>query len=439
MRKKDTLFVGLMLFSMFFGAGNLIFPPFLGMNAGTSFFLAMAGFILTSVGLPLLVIVALSRVNGNAQTIGNRVHPLFGLIFTIIVYLSIGPFLAIPRNATVAYEMTFVSFFTSSPLMLLLFTILFFLLVYVVSLYPNKLANYMGKWITPILLLSIIVLCVVGLTKLRSSSILAPSSDYAEAPFLRGFVEGYSTMDALGALAFGIVILTTLKEKGVQEEKQLTKYMLKAGLISGAALAVVYTAIGLIGVKMNSYGPFENGSAILSTASNVIFGQSGTFLLGIIFLLACFTTCVGLTSACGHYFEKLIPKASYKTVVLAVTLVSFTLANFGLNTILTVSVPFLVMSYSLTIVLIVLALFHRSFHGSRYVYVCTILCTSFVALTDGLRTFGLEFGFIQNVMTKLPFSSLGLGWLLPAVFGFAIGLILSKFDNKLIHSQDLNQ
>ncbi|TCP19148.1 LIVCS family branched-chain amino acid:cation transporter [Scopulibacillus darangshiensis] len=430
MRKKDTLFVGLMLFSMFFGAGNLIFPPFLGMSAGTSYGLAITGFIVTSVGLPLLVITVLSLVKGGVRTLGSRVHPLFGAIFTVIVYLSIGPFLGIPRNATVAYEMGVKPFLGHSPLLLFLFTLVFFTLVCFISLNPSKMADYMGKWITPTLLLAMVILCSLGLSNLNTSSPQAPTGGYEKSPFFKGFIEGYSTMDALAALAFGIVILSTLKQKGIQNGKLLTKYALKAGLIAGTVLALVYIGLGFMGVKMASHGSFENGTMILSAASNLLFGQGGKILLGVIFTLACFTTCVGLTTACGQFFEKLIPKASYKTVVLIISLISFMLANFGLNKILTVSVPFLVMAYSLTIVLIVLAILHRVFGGSKKVYGCTILFTGVVAIFDGLKAFGLDLGPVQEIADKLPFAGFGLGWIVPAVAGFLIGIVLEKLAGR---------
>lgn len=200
--------------------------------------------------------------------------------------------------------------------------------------------KYMGRWITPILLLSMVILCAVGFVKL-DAPLQSPSEAYQTGAFFKGFIEGYNTMDALAALAFGIVILTFIPQRGVQDSKKLTEYTLKAGMIAGVLLALVYVSLGWIGGKMAANGPFENGADILSSASTLLLGQSGTALLGFIFTLACFITVVGLTAACGQYFSNLIPKASYKSVVFAVTLVGFTLSNLGLNQILKVSVPFL--------------------------------------------------------------------------------------------------
>lgn len=428
----DTVFVGLMLFSMFFGAGNLIFPPFLGAEAGSSYWLAMTGFIVTGVGLPFAVLYAVSLVKGGVQTIGNRVHPVFSTIFMVVIYLSIGPFLAIPRNANVAYEMglkPFLSNNSNAGLILLLFTVCFFALAYAVSLNPSKMEKYMGRWITPTLLLAMVILCAAGFVKL-DAPLQPPSAAYQSGAFSTGFIEGYNTMDALAALAFGIVILTAIQQRGVRDRKQLTNYTLKAGLIAGTLLALVYVSLGLIGGRMAAAGSFENGTDILSAASTLLLGESGTALLGFIFTLACFTTVVGLTTACGQYFSNLIPKVSYKTVVLLVTLVSFTLSNLGLNQILKVSVPFLVTAYPLTIVLIALTFFNRYFKNSKKVYGSAILFTGVFAMMDGLLAFGIDLGPVQVMKDNLPLSSMGLQWILPAIVGTGVGIVISNFSNK---------
>ncbi|MFD4818324.1 branched-chain amino acid transport system II carrier protein [Peribacillus butanolivorans] len=428
MKKTDTLFIGLMLFSMFFGAGNLIFPPFLGASSGTSFWPAIAGFVVTGVGLPILVLLAVSLVKGGAQTIGARVHPIFSTLFMVVIYLSIGPFLAIPRNANVAYEMGFKPYLGDSmnqSLFLFLFTAVFFTIAYAVSLNPEKMETFMGRWITPTLLLAMVILCVVGFIKL-DAPFQAPTDAYATGAFSKGFIEGYNTMDALAALAFGIVILTSIQQRGISDRKQLTRYTLKAGLIAGVLLSLVYISLGVMGARMAADSSFENGTDILTVASTLLLGTGGKILLGVIFTLACFTTVVGLTTACGQYFSNLIPKANYKTLILIVTLVGFILSNMGLNQILKVSVPFLVMAYPLTIVLIVLTFFSRHFKNPKKVYRSAIVFTGVFALIDGLNAFGLPLGPVQMFSDALPLSSYGMEWIIPALVGIAIGLLLSQ-------------
>ncbi|PAQ16104.1 branched-chain amino acid transport system II carrier protein [Bacillaceae bacterium SAOS 7] len=425
MKKLDTAFIGLMLFSMFFGAGNLIFPPHLGAQSGTSYWLAMAGFIITSVGLPFAVLLAVSLVKDGAPTIGNRVHPAFSKVFMFGVYLSIGPFLGIPRNANVAYEMGVKPFLNEAwnpALTLFIYTFVFFALVYVISLDPSKMEKYLSRWITPVLLVAMVVLCVVGFMKL-DAPLQAPTEGYQNGALFKGFIEGYNTMDALAALAYGIVILTSIRQKGITDSKALTKYTLKAGMIAGVLLSVVYISLGLIGGKMAASGSFENGTDILTATSVLLLGQNGTLLLGLIFTLACFTTVVGLTTSCSQYFAEQFPKVSYKTLVLVLTIVGFTLANLGLAQILKVSVPFLVTAYPLTIVLIVLTFFHRYFKNSQKVYGSTVLFTGVFAVLGGLHTFGINLGPLQTVREHLPLAEFGLEWIVPALVGLALGAL----------------
>lgn len=237
-------------------------------------------------------------------------------------------------------------------------------------------------------------------------------------------------MDALAALAFGIVILTTIKQKGVSDKKQLTTYTIKASLVAGSALALVYLGIGFLGAKMASYGTFDNGTALLSKASTILLGNGGKVLLGVIFTLACFTTCVGLTISCGQYFSKIAPKLSYRLVVTVVTVASFLIANLGLNQIIFVSVPFLVMAYPLTIVLVTLSFFDRYFGGSQKVYAGAMLLTGIVSLYDGLKMVGLKWSFMQSLMDQLPLASVGLDWVVPSVVGGLAGLALGKLGKQ---------
>lgn len=435
MKIKETLFIGLMLFALFFGAGNLIYPPFLGMEAGTSFWIAIIGFIITGVGLPILAIAAIANVKGGAEGLANRVHPMFSLVFITTVYLAIGPFFAIPRGATVAYEMGLRPFVQGGPVessALLIFTIVFFSLVYVVSLNPSKIADRVGQWLTPALLLAIVALAVASFFKLDAPA-QAVSEKYSSAPFFTGFIEGYLTMDTIGALAFGIIVITAFKEKGITNQRELMKHSLAAGLIAGLGLTFVYVSVGWMGVKMASYGTYENGSAILSSVAELLFGPSGKLLLGLIVLLACFTTAVGLTIACSQYFTKRVTKLNYKTAATAIVLFSFLVSNLGLNQIITLSIPVLVMVYPLTIVLVTLAFLHPLLKGSQNAYRGAILLTGIVSLIDGLTTFGLELRLLNQLIALLPLASLGLAWVIPAIVGGVAGLLFDSFKNQTNH------
>ncbi|GGJ82823.1 branched-chain amino acid transport system carrier protein [Lentibacillus kapialis] len=422
--KKDFLTIGFMLFALFFGAGNLIYPPTLGIQSGTSFWPAIAGFVLTGVGLPVLAVAAVSYVKNDARELADRVHPLFGFVFTSMVYLAIGPFFGIPRAATVAFEMSMEPFTNGSALLLFLFTTVFFVLVYVVSRNPSKMVDRIGQFLTPVLLLAIIVLCVGGFMLLHSIP-ETPDEKYTQAPFFTGFVEGYLTMDAIAALAFGIIVVGAFKDRGVSSGTGLVKSTLKAGLVAGIGLTAVYTSIGWIGSRMAPEGSFSNGGAILSGAADMMFGTFGALLLGIIVALACFTTSVGLVVACGQFFHKM-SGVSYQWIIALVTFGSYLIANQGLNTIISVSVPVLTFIYPIAIVLIILTFLHRIFGEAQAVYRGAILLTVVIALYDGLTEFGLEMPAVTSVMSYLPFFSLGLGWLVPAIAGGVIGYLFKR-------------
>lgn len=432
MKKRETLFIGFMLFSMFFGAGNLIFPPMLGSEAGTSFWPAIIGFIVTGVGLPFAVLFAISLVSGGIKTISSRVHPVFASVFIVIVYLCIGPLLAIPRNATVGFEMAAAPFIHNPDFMKLglgIFTFIFFALVFLIGLNPEKMEKYMGRWMTPALLTAMVVLCVTALWKLGSPS-QPPVGGYKTGAFFTGFLDGYNTMDALAALAFGIVILSAVQDKGAQTKSQLRKHMILASLVAGVLLSLVYVFLGLSGSRMGGVGDFTSGTALLSAMAQTLFGPAGKTIIGIIFVMACLTSVVGLTTACGQYFSKLIPWASYKMIIFAVTLVGFLLANMGLAQILKVSVPFLVTAYPITIMLVVLTFLNRFFPSSRVAYATTILFTGVFALLGGLHAAGLKLGVLDTMREAMPLSSSGLEWLIPGIIGLVLGMILGLFTKK---------
>ncbi|WP_085506346.1 branched-chain amino acid transport system II carrier protein [Thalassobacillus devorans] len=435
MKTRDTVFIGFMLFALFFGAGNLIYPPTLGIEAGTSYWPAIFGFVLTGVGIPVLTVTALSLVNNGTIELGARVHPLFGLIFTSVVYLAIGPFFGIPRAANVAYEMGVQPLVNGgNSAVLLVFTLIFFALVFWISLNPSKLVDRVGQWLTPLLLAAIIAL-VIGSFFLLDGTVQQPVEKYQSSPFTTGFLEGYLTMDAIAALAFGILVITALKDRGVTDRRQLTRFTLKVGAVTAIGLTAVYTAIGWIGAKMATEGSYTNGGEILSGAAQFMYGQPGTLLLGIIVALACFTTSVGLTVACGQFFSKTFSGLSYKLVISIVIIGSFAAANLGLEQIIAFSVPVLVFIYPIAIVLIALAFANRVFNGSTFVYQGAILLTAITSLYDGLVAFGLDLSNLEPLMQQLPFFSLGLGWVFPALAGALAGgliqLLVTSNDKKL--------
>lgn len=430
--KKDTLFVGLMLFSLFFGAGNLIFPPFLGQSAGTKTWAAMASFFITAVGFPVLGVVAVAK-SGGLTNLAKRVSPVFAGIFTVLIYLSIGPFLGIPRAGSLPFEMAVAPYLPqnmSKVLALFLFTFVFFMVAYWLSLSPAKLVNRMGKVLTPTLLLLILIMFAGALFR-PLGNYGKPTGDYLTSPFVKGFLEGYFTMDTIAALNFGIVIALTIKAKGVKEEKAVISSSIKAGIIAGILLMLIYAMLAHLGAASGQrFGATENGAQTLTNVTAYIFGKPGAILLAAIFTLACLTTCVGLITSCSQYFSTLTKKISYKNWVRLITLLSMALANMGLTKILVITVPVLFAIYPIAIMLIVLAMLDNLFKGSSTVYGLTILFTGAISVIDSLGQAGLSVGFVKDLCSRLPLYTKGLGWVTPALFGMLLGAAIKFVKEK---------
>ncbi|MFS0639024.1 branched-chain amino acid transport system II carrier protein [Mesobacillus foraminis] len=426
--RKDLYIIGLMLFALFFGAGNLIFPPFLGFQAGESFWPAILGFVVTGVGLPLVTVLAIAMTRDGVAEMGKRVSPLFSVVFSITAYLSIGPFFGIPRGANVAYEMSIKPFLGNSPAntwILLLFSVVFFSLVYWVCLNPSKLVERIGSILTPLLLGAIALLVLGSLYNLDGKS-AGTAGKFASAPFAAGFLEGYLTMDTIAALAFGIIVINSIREKGVTDKATIARLTLKAGLIAGGGLALVYIGLGLLGTKMPGANSYENGVEILTESANLMFGPFGMVLLGLIVTLACFTTCVGLVAACGQFFSKLFPKVSYLKFATIITMISFCIANLGLNQIITISVPVLTVIYPITIVLVLLSLADKYFGGKKSVYIGAVSAALIISVLDAAMSFGMNLPWLHAFLHSLPLYSEGLGWLVPTIIGGTGGYLLNK-------------
>ena len=427
--RGQLLFVSLMIFSMFFGAGNLIFPPQLGQLSGTNMLVSMGGFLISAVGLPILAIAVVAKAGG-LHVLANRVHPGFALAFTVLIYLSIGPFLGIPRAASLAFEMGISPFLPDalgeSHLPLFIYTVVYFGIAYWLSMSPSKLVDRFGKVLTPILLLLITGIFAVSLVK-PIGVFAAPIGDYALFPLLKGFLDGYLTMDAIAALNFGIVISSVLTGMGVTEEKELVSNTIKAGAIAGVLLAIIYGMLAYLGaVSQIRFGVTENGAQTLTNVVLYLFGEKGAILLGVVFSLACLTTSVGLLTSCSQYFAKLMPNISYKHLITVLSVSSMIFANVGLTQILRISVPVLTAIYPMAIVLMVLGFLDEFFKGNSYVYLFAMICTSFVSILEALGQFGLE----SSVLGGLPFYSKGLGWIIPAAVSAIAGCFYGNLKNK---------
>ncbi|WP_042272701.1 branched-chain amino acid transport system II carrier protein [[Clostridium] dakarense] len=435
--KKDLLFIGLMLFSLFFGAGNLIFPPFLGQSAGHNTWIAMASFFITAVGFPILGVIAVAK-SGGLTNLAKKVNNSFAIVFTILIYLSIGPGLGIPRAGSLPFEMVVSPYLPESvpkSLALFLFTFIFFSVAYWLSLSPTKLVNRMGKVLTPTLLLLILVIFLGSLFR-PLGSYGEPSKDYLANPLVKGFLDGYLTMDTIAALNFGIVIALAIKSNGVKDEKAVVSATIKAGLIAGTLLVIIYSLLAHLGATSGfRFGATENGAQTLTNVTTHIFGKPGALLLAATFTLACLTTSVGLISSCSQYFATLTNKVSYKSWVRILSVSSMTLANLGLTKLLAVSVPLLNAIYPISIMLILLSMFDKFIKENTLVYKFTILFTGVVSVVDTLGQVGIKLSYLSDLFSKLPLYSQGLGWVVPAIIGMLLGLGTMYLKPSLIKNE----
>ncbi|CAH2717633.1 Branched-chain amino acid transport system 2 carrier protein [Neobacillus rhizosphaerae] len=434
--------IGTMLFGMYFGAGNLIFPIQLGQLAGTNFWPALIGFLVTAIGLPFLGILAIGLSGSNGlRDLANRVHPLFGLVFAMALYLTIGPFFAIPRTATVPFVVGFEPYINpgSSSLWLGLFSFVFFAIVYYFSLHPAKVMDYIGKYLTPAFLVFLFVLIVTAIVK-PMGNFGEPSGDYIELPFITGFKEGYNTMDALASLAFGIVVINAIKRQGITNTKDIAKATWKSGIFAMALMMLIYGLITYMGSSsVLAIGTFDNGGQIFAAVAQHYFGSFGTILLAIIIVLACLKTSIGLITSCSEFFHNVFPKVSYRWFLLILCVVSFIIANFGLNNIIQFAVPVLMFLYPLAIVLILLTLCSPLFSNKHSVYAASMLLSFFVSFFDGYSalvanlpnaTVPLFDSIKAFYMDYLPLYDIGLGWIIPALIGAIIGFFWPKRDMK---------
>lgn len=435
-RRKRVL-IAFTFFSMFFGAGNLIFPPFLGAQAGGLTWAAAIGFIVSGVGLPIMGVLAVTTAGGFDKLAG-RVSKNFSLVLGLLIILTIGPCFAIPRTATTSFEMAVTPFAGSTPrwILQLGYSVVFFALAYALAQHPDRLASIIGKFMGPLLLILIAVLFVACIVTYRGGFAL-PSGDYKTNQVVRGFLDGYQTMDMLAALYFGIVISANVSAMGVESDAQVRKETAIGGVTTGVLLALVYAALAYVGAVSGSLSPVDasvdTGATVLTNLTTQLFGAWGTAFIGAIFVIACLNVCTGLISTCSVYFQERFPGAfggamTYRAWSTIFTLFSLLVSNIGLSMIIKVSLPVLSALYPVAIVLVILSMLHKVFssHFPR-VYFWTVVLVGIVSLAQCVESMAVVFGgqlpFLRSALSLLPLDAFQLGWLIPAVLGVAAGVI----------------
>ena len=440
--KKLTLWQKILvagtLFGMFFGAGNLIFPVHLGQMAGQNALPAIIGFIITAVGIPILGVAAIGVMHSDGlQTLSGKVGKGYGIFFTCLLYLTIGPLFAIPRCATVSFTTGITPLLgADSPerLYLLLFSAVFFAFVLFFSLRPGKITVWIGKIINPLFLFFFAVLMLAALLAPGAAvSAVEPVEAYQSDAFFPALIEGYGTMDAIAGLAFGIVVIDVIRRMGVDNDDTIAEDVLSSGLLTGALMALIYVVSIVVGAQ--SRGLFElseNGGIALTQIAGHYLGGVGLFILAFTITFACLKTSIGLVTACAETFSKMTNgKISYRSWAILFTVFSFAVSNIGLSAIIEYSIPMLMLIYPPAIALILLAFLGKFFAHDRTVYIATMIGTWAAAIFDCMKTLPAPVQAalhldapIAFAAAHLPLFDKNLGWLLPAVIGFAAGMAI---------------
>jgi LIVCS family branched-chain amino acid:cation transporter len=419
---RDVVITGFALFAMFFGAGNLIFPPYLGSLFGTKWLAAMLGFGITGIGLPLLGVIVMSHYDGSFEKFADKGGKLFGILLGTLVVLCIGPLLAIPRTGATTFEVAVKPFFPNINSYIPI--IGFFALTYYFSIKQSSVIDIIGKILTPGLLILLLFIIISGIVN-PIGALLDP--EISDSAFASCFIEGYQTMDALAAVIFAGIIVQSIRAKGYGKTSTI-KMTLSAGVIAAAGLLVVYGGLMYLGATASFVSEDIPRTALLVTIVAEIAGDVGLAALGIAVALACLTTAVGLTAATGEFFSKLSEnRVTYLQVVTVSTIFSALFAGIGVDGIVRFAVPILVVIYPIVIVLMFMNLLSPVLNEScKYAYVSALAWTLLVSLYDGLSAIGMTFTVWENIVSMIPYIDKGFGWLMASAIGFGIGLIIDR-------------
>lgn len=438
---KNYLVVASLLFGLFFGAGNLIFPLHLGQLAGANWGTAAVGFLITGVLLPLFSVLAVAITHADGvYDIGKPLGAGFAVVFMVLIHATIGPLFGTPRTATVSFTVGIAPFMPKNmqSSALLVFSALFFLAAFAVSYHQNNILSNVGKVLNPLFLALLFLVFLVAFARpLGNPQTAAVTAAYKHGALVNGFLEGYNTMDALAGLAFGVTVVTAVRGMGQKDAKSVSKVVAKSGVLAVLEIGFIYLLLILMGaMSLGRFAVSDNGGVAFNQIVNVYGGVFGQALLAFLLTVTCLTTAVGLVAAFAQDFHKHFPKVSYHVWLALSCLASFLAANFGLDQIISWSTPMLMFLYPLSMVLILLSVCSPLFNKAGVVYFFVILFTVVPALGDMVvafpsvvsqSSFGLAVASLRN---HLPLASMGLSWLVPALVGLAIGLVVYHVRNK---------
>ncbi len=429
---RNIAALGFMTFAMYLGAGNLIFPPFLGYQAGENFMSGMSGFLLTGVGLPALALVIVALVNGSDKLTASLPKPL-ATSFWVMVFIVIGPAFVIPRAITVAYQFSFAPIFGDAAL--IPFTIAFCAITILFALYPGKLIDNLGKVLTPALMAILVIMSVTALLY-PAGELTKASGSYVSGAFAEGLTQGYMTMDALGSIGFGWIIFRAIRSMGVDCPRATAKYTLIAALMYAVAMAFVYISLAYIGSTSTYLGAeFTNGGDILTAFTFNHFGAFGSLLLGAVMVLACLTTAIGVTTAGSEFYDNTFSKVNYKGCVIATMVLAGLVANVGLEQLLAITLPVVVALHPVAIALMLMAPVRNKM--SQVMIVVTVFTALVFGCFDALHILGnMPETVDQWMSSNMPLYNQFASWIVPSLLVATLGLIFTR-KSKKVESLDL--
>lgn len=415
---RDTIILGFAIFSMYFGAGNIIFPPYLGLTSASDWQISFFSYFLSDIVFATIAMFALLKVGGNVDNLTQKLGKVPGIVLMSVIILCIGPLIALPRTGATTYEMLVVPMFGASFTNSLITSILYYGLIMFFTFRPTAMIEILGKVLTPVLFLGLISLIIKGIITPIGEITLNTTNDNL---FFDGLLMGYQTLDVLAALAFGIIIIKIVKSKGYQDKKTTFKIVGFASIIAAFGIMIIYYGLAYLGATATTLYPEDIEKAVLlNKLINHLFGDYGNILLGIVVFLACFTTGSALTSVTSEYFSKLSNrKISYRNFVIIVTIFSIIITNIGLEFIISFAGPILGIVYPGAIVLVILVFFDKYIKNDNvYKFAAfAAMIYSFLELVSS--------SFINIELLKIvPFSHAGLAWIAPAVVFGIIGYFI---------------
>ena len=428
-RKKiiDIIICGFALFAIFFGAGNLIFPPYLGVISGNNWGIANIAFLLSDPLLPILGVIVTALLGGQATDLGKRVSKHFSIIIGAISIILIGPLFAVPRTGATTHEIFVQSFVPSAPQWIT--SLIFFGLTLYIAIHSHTVIDAIGKYLTPILLFILLLVFIAAVVQPNASFQTTTSAGL----FSQSFKEGYQTMDALGAALMAGVVISDLTRRGYTEKKEQHQMMFGVGIVSFILLALVYSSLTYAGATVSTvYDSTVQRPALLIGLIEQLLGSFGKVAMGIAVSFACLTTSVGLITTCGHYFSTLTNgKLEYKKIVIVSVVLSFLLSLLGVDALLQLAVPVLSAIYPMVIALIFLSIFDR-YIVYNWTYTGAVVGAFFIGGIQAIHLFSQMQGgnFLSELAAwtnTLPLNQFGFEWLVPAIIGSVVFTVISKF------------